>query len=285
MTEPDTDSIHPDKAELQAAYALMKGVRVPKIPDIVMALRTELAAPDPDSKKVSDLIAQDPGLSGELIRLINSPLYGGVSNISSIHQAVVRMGMQQVINVVTAETVKQTLGGVNSRVHNIWESLVETANAAMSVARLVDDIEPDEAYLLGMMHDVGTLILGSLRADYGQVWDLNISAPVTVLNREQGMFGTNHTVLGYLLAHHWKIPDPMPSAIYLHHRTDCAGISDSRLRAMIAVIKLASVLRHLPLRDMELPEMIQYRMAAQRELMIPRDDWDQLCREATAGFV
>jgi hypothetical protein len=76
----------------------------------------------------------------------------------------------------------------------------------------------------------------------------------------------------------------MPSAIYLHHRTHCAGITDDRLRAMIAVVKLASVLRYLPLRDLELPEMIQYRMAAQRELMITQDDWDQLCLEANAGF-
>lgn len=276
--------IHPSKQELQSAYAVIKGVQVPHIPDIIAKLREELATPEPDSKKISDLVAQDPALSGEIIRLVNSPLYGGVSTISSVHQAVVRMGMDKVVNLVTAEIVKNAFGEMSSPVSRIWESILDEAKAAMSIARLVEGTEPDEAYLLSIMHDAGTLVLSSLHNEYSRIWDMNISAPVSVIQHERALFNTDHTVIGYLFAHHWKLPDPMPSAIYLHHQANCARIPDDRLRAMVALIKLASFLNTLPFRDMELPEMTQYRMAAQRELMIPPDNWDQLCQEAATGF-
>lgn len=274
----------PPREDLEAAFRTLKQGRVPSIPTVVLELNRELASREPSLERAARLVAEDPAVAGAVLGLVNSPAYGTRVPVESLHHAITLLGLTKVANLVTAESLSRAMASPKAEVTQIWESSVEEARAAVAIARLIDGLEPDEAYLFGMMHDVGNLVLAAQHPDVKKTWDLHAQAPVTMIARERREYGTDHVTLGYLLAKHWKMSDRFALAIYHHHVSSCASFGDPELRTLIAVAKLANCLASQHLRTHELPEMLQYRLAARRELMISDEDWDRLRDEALQGF-
>lgn len=215
-------------------------------------------------------------MAGAILGLVNSAAFGLRVPVESVSHAISLLGLARVANLVTAESLGRSMVDRHPGVAQIWESSVEEAKAAVAIVGLIGGLAPDEAYLFAMMHDVGYLVLAAQHPDVAKTWNLQQAAPVTVVARERREYGADHVTLGYLLAKHWKLSNRFALAIYHHHVASCAGFDDARLRTLIAVVKLANYLSTRHLRATELPEMLHYRLAAKRELMIGDEDWDRL---------
>lgn len=274
--------LYPSEAELRTAYQRAGGNRIPHVPDVLLQLQTEIAREEPDVRRVADLIGEDPALTGSLLRTVNSAAFGASVELENVHQAVVRLGLPRVANLVAAELIGGLVEDGNAEVRRVWEEIREVARIALLIAREVEGVDPDEAYLFGMLHDVGNILFARLAPTTRQLRDLAAVMPVSALRQEHARLGTDHVTVGFLFARHWRLPDYFCLAVYHHHALSCAGLEDPRVRSLIAIIKLANYLASTHLRDMEMPEMVQYRAAARRELMLPDAVWDQLRQEALA---
>ena len=93
-----------DLTQEQIRHAL-QGISVPPQPQIMVDLQMEQVMPDPDLKVIARLISQDPGLSGSLLKVVNSPFFGLANRISSIQQAVNLLGVRRVINIINAQSM------------------------------------------------------------------------------------------------------------------------------------------------------------------------------------
>jgi len=82
---------------------VLQGISVPPQPQIMVDLQMEQVMPVPDLKAISRLISQDPGLSGALLKIVNSPYFGLANRIASIQQAVNLLGCNSVINLINAQ--------------------------------------------------------------------------------------------------------------------------------------------------------------------------------------
>src|SRR3546814_128317 len=85
---------------------VLQGISVPPQPQIMVDLQMEQVMPVPDLKAIARLISQDPGLSGALLKLVNSPHFGLANRIASIQQAVNLLGCNSVINLINAQSIK-----------------------------------------------------------------------------------------------------------------------------------------------------------------------------------
>jgi HD-like signal output (HDOD) protein len=276
-------ALYPTQPELEAAFGIVRHARVPHVPDVVLQIRAEVGREDADPHRIADLVALDPALTGNLLRTVNSAAFGGLVELDSVHQAVIRLGVAQVANLITAELLAHLAEDDVPAVREAWESTAEVAKAAMVIASHVQDVGADEAYLFGMLHDVGNILFARVDPALSQFRTLAIEAPVSVLPHERARIGTDHATVGFLFARHWRLPDYFALAIYHHHAMSCADIDDPHIRSLIAIIKLATYLTSLHLRDLELPEMVQYRMAAKRELMLSDEVWEELRQDALSG--
>ena len=101
----DQKTMTPDLTDEQIARAL-QGISVPPQPQIMVDLQMEQVMPDPDLKSIARLISQDPGLSGSLLKIVNSPFFGLANRISSIQQAVSLLGVSRVVNIVNAQSIR-----------------------------------------------------------------------------------------------------------------------------------------------------------------------------------
>ncbi|MBK1642564.1 histidine kinase [Chromatium okenii] len=270
---------YPSKQALETAFKLVRHTQVPQIPDVVLALRAELKRTEPDLRVLSDLIAQDVGLSGHILKKVNSPLFSRANKITSLSQAISLMGIKRLINLVTAEAVEQMLSSSTGAARVVWESVMEQAQIAVNVTRYVANTNPEDAYLFGIMHDVGSLIFAEQLPNYGYEWVLRASAPSSLLDYEQAALHIDHPTVGFLLASIWQLPEQFALAIFHHHDPHYQRLDDARVRCLIAITQLTHALMALPFGAQDEPEMALYRDAARLELELSEEDWMSLCKQ------
>jgi HD-like signal output (HDOD) protein len=276
--------LYPSQVELELAFRAVRRARIPQVPDVVLALRDELERPEPRLKVAADLIAQDLALTGQLLKTINSPLFACRTKIASVPQAVSMVGIKRLTNFVTVEAIARILDGAEGTARVVWESIMEEARAFLAIASLVDGVSDDEAYLFGIMHDVGCLIFADLLADYGSAWVLSdASHPERLLAYERSSLGVDHAIVGFLLAGTWRLPQSVALAIYRHHSVEMPAWMDSKARSLVAMAVLAHALVDLRIGAEEFPQMLAECETALAELAIADGDWTLLCERFAAN--
>ena len=273
--------LQPTEQELKQAYQVIKGDQIPSVPDILVSLYAELEKSEPNSRYVSELVAKDQAITGKVLKAVNSPKFGLQQPVESISQAVVLLGLGQIRNLVTAATFHSRMQARSPTARQIWQDSLNVAQVAMHIAYHIEGLSQDEAYLTALLHDCGALLLAEKFPLYEQINTMENEYPVALVDKEIQHLGTSHSIIGYLFASHWKLPRLTCQAIYLHHALKCEGIGDSRLRALIATLKVAHALvkeRSLPEASFSL-ERIQYLAYAKKELLLDDALMDELRTE------
>ena len=236
----------PELSSQQISQAL-QGISVPPQPQIMVDLQMEQYMPDPDLEVIARLIAQDPGLSGALLKIVNSPYYGLTNKIASIRRAVTLLGSRTVINLINAQSIKGEMGDDTIvTLNRFWDTAQDVAMTSLTLAKRTGMSAPDEAYALGLFHDCGIPLMLKRFADYMHVLEQGYASAGPgrrVVDTENRHFNTNHAVVGYYTAKSWRLPAHLTEAIANHHNA-LAIFSDessrnSQLKNLLAVLKMA----------------------------------------------
>jgi HD-like signal output (HDOD) protein len=175
----------------------------------------ELVSEDePDLTRLVKEINSDATLSAQVLRLANSPLFAFSGTISSVQHAVVTLGSQQiqslVMSVATANYSKAAFRSESLR--KCWRHTVASAVVCREIARAAG-MAPEEAYSLGLLHDIGRL---GLLVDYTRILEESSRDGSSLLDLERELFNMDHCEVGRLLAGQWKLP-PQFLAVAGHH--------------------------------------------------------------------
>ncbi|PLV19978.1 HDOD domain-containing protein [Pseudomonas sp. CK-NBRI-02] len=226
---------------------VLQGISIAPQPQIMVDLQFEQYMPDPDLDTICRLIAQDPGLSGALLKLVNSPHFGLADKVGSIQRAVALLGSGSIINLINALSIKGEMSDETIvTLNRFWDTAQDVAMTCLTLARHTDIPAVDEAYTLGLFHDCGVPLMLKRFPDYMSVLETayaQASEQTRVVDTENRMFNTNHSVVGYYTAKSWRLPEHITAAIANHHnalavfRDDASG--DTRLKNLLAVLKMA----------------------------------------------
>ncbi|WP_177494577.1 HDOD domain-containing protein [Pseudomonas sp. H9] len=220
---------------------------MPPQPQIMVDLQFEQYMPDPDLEVIAKLISQDPGLSGALLKLVNSPYYGLTNKIASIQRAVNLLGSRSIINLINAQSIKGEMSDDTIvTLNRFWDTAQDVAMTCMTLAKRIGSQAVDEAYALGLFHDCGVPLMLKRFPDYMRVLEqayANAGTHQRVVDTENQAFNTNHAVVGYYTAKSWRLPEHLSNAIANHHNA-LAVFSDesarnSQLKNLLAILKMA----------------------------------------------
>jgi HD-like signal output (HDOD) protein len=236
----------PQLTEEQIRQAL-QGISIPPQPQIMVDLQLEQLMPSPDLKVISRLIGQDPGLSGALLKLVNSPYFGLSNRITSIQRAVNLLGSQSVINLINAQSIKGELTDETIVILNrFWDTAQDVAETCLSLAKKTGYPTPDEAYALGLFHNCGIPLMLKRFPNYMAVLEeayASVNEQVRVVDVENRMFNTNHAVVGYFISRSWRLPEHVGQAIANHHNAqsvfDEESTTDIQIKNLLALLKMA----------------------------------------------
>ncbi len=201
---------------INEAEKLLAGVVIPPRPSVLTAVMEERNKPEPDLRRVAQLIASDVGLSAAVLKTINSPLYGLRRSVTAIDQAVSLLGMKNMSSLIIGLALRKALP--TSGLDRFWDSAARTALIASHLAKSLNLCNREDAYLFGLFHDCGIPLLIQRFPDYKATLGLANNERVRGFTEvEDERHGTNHAVVGSLLASNWHLPDMLRDAIRNHH--------------------------------------------------------------------
>lgn len=174
---------------------------LPMLPSAVSELMSLSISDDSFFEKVKVLAEQDPTFTARLIKVANSAASAPISQITSISHAVSRIGTRQIKGLITAYAVSKIFIPSNSSELNLWVHSIQVAVASQSIAQMATrlKIAPEQAYLCGLLHDIGRFILfnkvpdGPVRID-----ETDWESPEKLLEIEKEICGLTHAALGVI---------------------------------------------------------------------------------------
>ncbi len=192
--------------------------RIPTMPRIYRQLQAVMANPDFGISEVAAIIGRDPGLSVDVLRLINSAYFGLRREITSVPRAVSLLGAETVMSLVLGLTVKdqfRSTGNAGISIDAEWGRALEMARIAHGVAKAerLDKETIDASYLGALLHNVGRLVLAENYPDRFAGMRLQETDLPGALQAERETFGADHSQLGALLLKSWDLPEPIVEAV------------------------------------------------------------------------
>jgi len=226
---------------------ILHGIAIPPQPQILADLSLEMAMPGFALNDLADIIAKDIGLSGRLLKLVNSPFFGLSNKITSVQQATNLLGLNSVTNLINAVSVQDVMPHDDVELMSkFWDSAMDIASASALVAKNLNFVSSDEAFALGLFHNCAIPLLMQRFDGYPQIIEESYSASargVSITSYENEKVGTNHSVVGYFVAKAWKLPESIGIAISLHHNAGAVFAEHSYpnrdVKNLLAVLKIA----------------------------------------------
>ena len=221
---PDVKSIRIDRTVFQQTLE-KKLADLPPLPAVVSRIMQTINDPNTSAEEINNLISMDQGLSSKVLRIVNSSYYGFPKRISTITHAVVILGFNTVRNLVLGVSAFGLLGqksmpyGLNRA--KFWEHSIAVAVAGQVLARkrlARNRASADEAFIGGLLHDVGALFLDSyFPVQYAVGMAFASREKKSAGESESMVLGIDHTTVGRRIAEHWNFPPHLAAMIGGHH--------------------------------------------------------------------
>jgi HD-like signal output (HDOD) protein len=166
------------------------------------------------------IVRAEPALATQVLKVANSALYAGQSQVTSVDRAVMRVGARMISTTLTETHLNHAFDMNDGTMAHLWLSNSFSANLALTLAQTQPGIglEPEVAYTYGLLHDVGRLVLVTLyRNAAEEIVDENPHPSFDLVRREEELFGVSHTLAGRLLGNKWKLPPQITVVVAAHH--------------------------------------------------------------------
>jgi HD-like signal output (HDOD) protein len=212
---------------------------------------------------VQEAVQHDPALATKILKLVNSAFYGLPAQVASLERAIVMLGLSAVRNLALAASLSQLfkddLLSERFTTTDLWQHCVAVGVCAKLLARPGRSLPGDEAFVAGLVHDMGLMVAQQLfRNKVQEVADRCLAEPQNYCAAEEATIGADHQALGGALATKWKFPPGLCLAVTYHH--DPSALQPE-LQKVAALVYLADTVccqgRHgfwLTAQTQELPE-------------------------------
>jgi len=262
--------------ELKVAKAMFKQLDIIQLPDEVILLQRLLLSTEfPDIEDVVHLISKNETLAGDVVELANKlqPKEGLLVPVTSIREAINRLGMERLKNLVLSISMTQGMKALS--LEQLQQHSIDVAQICAHLSAFVD-IDQEEAYLIGLFHNVGALLMMSKFSEYESLFFKSLSAPFSAYRMEERQFHTTHAFIGVLLADKWQLNANLKKVMLQHHQP-LHHLTGSSVIDLVAMVQLADALVIESTYGEYLSDEVKLmRKQAQAHLMVPEENLHDL---------
>ncbi|MFA7621061.1 MAG: HDOD domain-containing protein [Aminobacteriaceae bacterium] len=239
------DGIDERTRELIKTRILGKIKEIRSFPQFVVETMRKLNDPDSNAQDVAASLSRDEGLVIRTLKLANSAAYGISRDISSVSEAIALLGYKNISSIVLAASVysvmDKPLAGYALDRGMLWRHSLSVAYSARYIAQLTKRSSPEEAYVGGLLHDVGKVVLNDyVRFGYGIIAKMVEERQMSFLEAEVQVLGFDHAVVGAMLVEKWGLPEPFKYAVAYHHAPN--NLDEPKYQDLVDVVHLANSL-------------------------------------------
>ena len=183
-------------------------------------------------KDLGNVIGSDQAITSKLLRMVNSAYYGFPRRISTISQALVVIGVEGLRSLIMGLSVQSLFKSETGE--QLWKHSVCTAAAAKLVTQKFGNVHPEESFVVGLIHDIGRVVLYQNFPDEFNYMLLLQKDTVESLKEERNYFGMDHEDIGGKIALTWNLPEKITEAIKYHHKPNMAPQNQVALIVCVA---------------------------------------------------
>ncbi len=200
------------------------------LPKIVQQIFKVTSDPTSSARDLSLLIIKDQSLTAKILKIINSAYYGFNRKIGNVNHAIVILGFDEIKSITMALCLMKYYPVEQSRLFNrelFWKHSIGTAHIARALSSLKMELNCEDAYVIGLLHDFGKVILDQFFPEvFRNALELAAQHKQPLHHVLKESIGIDHAEIGGLIAEHWQLPVPLSNAIRLHHNPAEADNSD-----------------------------------------------------------
>lgn len=221
-------SVATQSREEAVASAIREVSHIATLPEVTLKIVQLVEDQNSTAQDLNRVISTDPALCSRILKVVNSSFYGLPGQIASINRAIVLLGLNAVKNIAIAASLAKLFRGgeltTSFSARNLWDHSNATAVASKMIADALKLGLADEAFLAGLMHDIGIIV--EMQADRGRLIEVVESVQrdadgvpqADMLEVEERIFGANHQNFGAALCEKWKFPASFARVTGHHHK-------------------------------------------------------------------
>jgi HD-like signal output (HDOD) protein len=215
-------------AQSEIVTAAVKSIsHIATLPEITLKIIELVEDPTSTAQDLHNVISNDPALCSRILKVVNSAFYGLPRQIGSINRAIVLLGLNAVKNIAIAASLSKLFRGGDLCQHfsarNLWIHSIATATASKVLCDQLRLGLPDEAFLAGLMHDLGIMV--EMQAHRNELIDAfeqleldRDGLPARDMREiERSLIGADHCAFGAALCDLWKFPKAFAYVTGYHH--------------------------------------------------------------------
>jgi HD-like signal output (HDOD) protein len=202
--------------------------RLPKLSPMITQLLAQLSRRNCEIRDLVDTVERDPLLSGQILRLSNSAIFGRLRPVSSVRHAIAMVGIGAMRKFVLASSISNMFSrsrvAANFSIRRFNVHSVATATLLELLAEEVPFESGGDAFLAGLLHDIGKLLIAvSLPRQYDEILALLAVTGGSLLDAEREVIGIDHAELSGLAVSRWDLSEAIQWAASYHHNPEKAA--------------------------------------------------------------
>jgi len=192
---------------------------IPTLPESFSRIKKSLDSNDSNAKDIADIIRTDQIISATILRCANSTHHAAAGNYArTLTQAITRLGFKETSHIVMASSLLYgfTLPFGMNYIRALWSHAFAVGLISERIAK-VHDVNPEELFLAGLLHDIGRAIIG-IRLDLGYFESNKATlCGEALIEAECSKYGLDHAEAGAKILHHWNLPESLQRTVAEHH--------------------------------------------------------------------
>ena len=267
------------------------------LPEVTLKIIRLVEDPESTAQDLNNVISNDPALGARILKVVNSAFYGLPGQIGSTNRAIVLLGLNAVKNIAVAASLTKLFRGgqicPSFSARDLWQHSIAVGAATRLLSSKTGLGLPDEAFLAGLIHDIGIMVeIQARRSQFVQAMERIQQDPnLSLREAEQAVIGASHEQFGAELCRLWKFPVSFSYVTGFHHRPLELAPQNRRLTCLVYVADIISanlqigfsksvdttevsseILKELNLSSSDLNEITETLPSATEEAMVMLQD-------------
>ena len=220
--------------------AIMTAADLPTIPVVAIKVMQLIESESATAEELAKIVASDPAVAARVLKISNSSFYGCQRQIQTLSGAIIVLGFTTLRSLVVAASVKQVYKPYGLTEKMLWEHSFAAGLAARIIATQTRAANVEEAFLAGLFHDIGKIIMNSLdRAKFQEVMQHCYNEGISFGEAERSVYPFGHDEVGAYVIRKWNLPEVLTTAILQHHKLEFSAEDAPAVRNLTAVTSLA----------------------------------------------
>ncbi|MBC2745260.1 MAG: HDOD domain-containing protein [Desulfosarcina sp.] len=204
---------------------LKESERIEPVPQVIHQLMDLVDDPEVPISEITELILYEPVVTANLLKLANSAAFGFKTKVSSVHDAIVLLGLKRVVEMVLLNSVTKPLksahNGYGLEEGQLWKQSVSCALMASAIADTVDATIKHIVFTAALLKDIGVIIMDRhMRDAVDQIRQAMEADNLELVAAERRVLGIDHARLGGRIAANWNFSNTLATTIQNHHLAD-----------------------------------------------------------------